>query len=114
MILHLNAVLPVGDLWTDGLDTCTSACHGKVFLLSPSLAGPQEMFAFTQTHMCLVHYRELFCVEMPFSFVCRIFQAHFHALQVEEEFFEVRGRFLELGKTISLFFQLAFCFFNSF
>lgn len=54
-----------------------SACHGKVLLLSLSLAGAQEMFAFTKIHMLLVHYRELLSVEMPFSFVCGMSQAHF-------------------------------------
>lgn len=37
----------------------------------------------------------------------------FCALQVEEEFVEVSGRFLELGKTLSFLFELGFCFFIS-
>lgn len=53
------------------------ACHGKVLLLSPSLAGPQEMFAFSQIHMLLIHYREPVSVEIPFSFVIGMSQAHF-------------------------------------
>lgn len=51
-----------------------SACRGKVLLLSPSLAGPQEVFAFTQIHMLLVPYREPLSV---FSVVSGLSQAHF-------------------------------------
>lgn len=67
------------------------------------------MFAFTQTHMFLVHYRELFYVETPFSFVRGISQACF-MLFVEEEFVEDGGIFLELGKTISFLFLVGFLF----
>lgn len=54
-----------------------SACCGKVLLLSPSLASLQEIFAFTQIHLLLVHYREPLSVEMPFSFVHGMSQARF-------------------------------------
>ena len=83
-----------------GLDTCTSDCHGKILLLSPSLAAPREgMFVFSQTHMLLVQYRELFCAEMPFSCPWDL-SGSFRCLPVEVEFVDIRRRFFELGKTL--------------
>lgn len=77
MIPHLNAescLLVICGLidWTHVL---VSASGDKVLVLSPNLAGPQEIFA--SICMLLVPYRETFCVEMPFSFVHAISQAGF-------------------------------------
>lgn len=104
MILHLSAesrLLVMCGLmdWTHG-----QCLPWQVLLLSPSLAGPQEVFACTQIHMLWYitgsHYLYSLSVDVSGSF---------HALQVKEEFVEVRGRFLELGKTTP--FLIGFLFF---
>lgn len=113
MIPHLRAVLPLGDLWTDGLDSRASVCHGKVLLtVTPSgrpagdVCIPSEPYA-PGALWVVVPCRDalLFC---PWDL-----SSSFRPLQVEEEFVEVRGRFLELGKIISFLFELGFCFFIS-
>lgn len=99
MMLHLTAepcllvICGVMD-WTHVLLSAVA-----MSLLSPSLAGLREAFACTQPHVFLVHYRERSLCTLLFCLWDLL--GSFHALA--EEFVEVRGGYLELGKSIFTF-----------